>query len=112
MAAEVDPTKPKIVSREGILRGQQTSQVHIMEGGIGQRGPFVLDLHGLLKPAAQLALQHRLQYFVDEPDLFQAGRHLKPSFLIIAPRNTHSHVSVAERHLDSMTCNPVHAGQD
>lgn len=57
MAAEADPTKPKIVSKK-IVRGQQTSQVHIMEGSIDNRGHFVLDLHGLSKPAAQLALQH------------------------------------------------------
>ncbi len=58
MAAEADPTKPKIISKKGIVRGQQTSQVHIMEGSIDNRGPFILDLHGLSKPAAQLALQH------------------------------------------------------
>lgn len=58
MAAEADPTKPRIMSKKGIVRGQQTSQVHIMEGSIDNRGPFVLDLHGLSKPAAQLALQH------------------------------------------------------
>ena len=58
MAAEADPTKPKIMPKKGIVRGQQTSQVHIMEGSIDNRGPFVLDLHGLSKPAAQLALQH------------------------------------------------------
>ncbi|KAL0055686.1 hypothetical protein WJX82_003200 [Trebouxia sp. C0006] len=85
MAAEADATKPKIMSKKGIVRGQQTSQVHIMEGSIDNRGPFVLDLHGLSKPAAQLALQHRIEYLVDRPDLFQAaaGRQLRPTFLII-----------------------------
>ena len=58
MAAEADPTKPKIMSMKGIVRGQKTSQVHIMEGNIDHKGPFTLDLHGLSRPAAQLALQH------------------------------------------------------
>ncbi|KAL0023572.1 hypothetical protein WJX77_003099 [Trebouxia sp. C0004] len=105
MAAEVDPTKPKIVSR--IVRGQQTSQVHIMEGSIGPRGPFVLDLHGLSKPAAQLALQHRLEYFVDEPNLFRAGRRLKPNFLIITGQGTHSHVSVAADSMQTVVTNAL-----
>jgi len=58
MAAEADPTRPKIISKKGIACGQETSQVHIMEGSIDHKGPFVLDLDGLSKPAAQLALQH------------------------------------------------------
>ena len=28
-----------------------------VQSGIGPRGPFTLDLHGLSKPAARLALQ-------------------------------------------------------
>ena len=58
MAADADPAKLKILAKKGIARGQNTSQVHIMEGSIDHRGPFILDLHGLSKPAAQLALQH------------------------------------------------------
>ena len=58
MAAEADPTKPKVMLNKAIVRGQQTSQVHIMEGSIDHKGPYVLDLHGLSKAAAQLALRH------------------------------------------------------
>lgn len=37
---------------------QHTWQMHAMSAGIGPRGPFVLDLHGLSRAAARLALHN------------------------------------------------------
>ncbi|DBA76035.1 TPA: Glutathione S-transferase theta-1 [Trebouxia sp. C0005] len=105
MAAEADPTKPKVMLNKAIVRGQQTSQVHIMEGSIDHKGPYVLDLHGLSKAAAQLALRHRLEYIMDRPDLLQAGRQFRPTFLIVTGRGTHSHVSVAADSMQTVVTN-------
>lgn len=105
MAADADPAKLKILAKKGIARGQNTSQVHIMEGSIDHRGPFILDLHGLSKPAAQLALQHRLEHLTDEPDLFQAGRQLRPTLLIITGQGSHSHASVAANSMQTVVTN-------
>lgn len=42
----------------GSKHQQHTWQMHAMSAGIGPRGPFLLDLHGLSKSAARLALQN------------------------------------------------------
>ena len=42
----------------GSKHQQHTWQMDAVSAGIGPRGPFLLDLHGLSKPAARLALQN------------------------------------------------------
>ena len=61
-AAPVDQ-RSSVSSRErlefpGSKFQQHTWQMHAMSAGIGPRGPFLLDLHGLSKSAARLALQN------------------------------------------------------
>ena len=61
-AAPVDQ-RSSVSSRErldfpGNRFKQHTWQMHAMSAGIGPRGPFLLDLHGLSRSAAHLAVQN------------------------------------------------------
>lgn len=56
-AAEPNPTRMRD-HLKGHKLGQHAWRMHAMEAGIGSRGPFVLDLHGLSKAAAGLAIQN------------------------------------------------------
>lgn len=47
----------------------------------------------------------RLEYIMDRPDLLQAGRQFRPTFLIVTGRGTHSHVSVAADSMQTVVTN-------
>ncbi len=47
----------------------------------------------------------RLEYIMDKPELFQAGRQLRPTFLIITGQGSHSHVSVAADSMQTVVTN-------
>lgn len=57
-AAEPDGTPTERPDFPGNKARQHSWQMQAVGAGIGPRGPFVLDLHGLSKPAAGLALQN------------------------------------------------------
>lgn len=82
-AAEPDCTPTERPDFPGNKARQRPWQMQAMGAGIGPRGPFVLDLHGLSKPAAGLALQNRLQYFAGKPELLTHPSTLPKHDLVI-----------------------------
>ncbi|KAL3153853.1 hypothetical protein ABBQ32_013426 [Trebouxia sp. C0010 RCD-2024] len=82
-AAEPDGTPTERPDFPGNKARQHSWQMQAVGAGIGPRGPFVLDLHGLSKPAAGLALQNRLQFFARNPELLSGPGPLPKRDLII-----------------------------
>lgn len=102
-AAEVDPARRRPASKMTSRNDhEQAFKTHVIEGAIDSRGPYVLDLHGLSRPAAALALQRRLDFYVARPFLFRTGQRLKPNLQIVTGIGRHSHASVEAKSMQHM----------